>query len=467
VVVFSAADYFVFGLFILVVLALGFSAKLKRNTSVELVAAGRRLTLPLFVATLVTTWYGGVLGTGEFWRDYGLATLTVNGLPYWSFGLLFAFVMASKIRGAEQISLPERIGRCYGRHVGILAAVLVMLLATPASYLLMLGTLINMTTGLALAPAIVVGGVIGTLFLYRGGLLADARSNTISFLMMYAAFIVILIIAIGKYGAPSQIIANLPTEQRTWDAGNGIIWVLSWFLVGSWTFVDPGFHQRVAAVGSPRKAFVGVLIAVGLWVIFDSMTTFTAMYGSHALPGGSSLGINLFPTFGNAMLPAGVKGMFFAGMFGAVLAATVGYTFVSGSTIGRDLFGRLRPDATEAQLALYTRVGIAIATLLGIGLAAGAQSVVTLWFDIPGIVIPGLVVPVVGAYATRRRPSTAVALSCLIAGSGSALTWYLWGKFGTLPPGWASVTPILIGSACALLIWGIALAISDKGAIDE
>ena len=27
--------------------------------------AGRRLTLPAFVATLVTTWYGGILGVGE------------------------------------------------------------------------------------------------------------------------------------------------------------------------------------------------------------------------------------------------------------------------------------------------------------------------------------------------------------------------------------------------------------------
>ena len=32
---------------------------------VDYLLAGRRVTLPAFVATLVTTWYGGILGIGE------------------------------------------------------------------------------------------------------------------------------------------------------------------------------------------------------------------------------------------------------------------------------------------------------------------------------------------------------------------------------------------------------------------
>ena len=35
--------------------------------------AGRRVTLPAFVATLVATWYGGILGVGEYSYRFGIS----------------------------------------------------------------------------------------------------------------------------------------------------------------------------------------------------------------------------------------------------------------------------------------------------------------------------------------------------------------------------------------------------------
>ncbi len=34
--------------------------------AMDYIVAGRRLTLPAFTASLVTTWYGGILGVGEY-----------------------------------------------------------------------------------------------------------------------------------------------------------------------------------------------------------------------------------------------------------------------------------------------------------------------------------------------------------------------------------------------------------------
>jgi len=470
----SPADYAVIAAFFLCVLALGFSAKLKDDTSIEMVAAGRRLSPWLFLVTLVTTWYGGVLATGEFYAgrveggrlvdSYGLATLTVNGLPYWIAGLLFAFYLARRVRSEEQISLPERMERVYGRKCALLAALLVMALATPASYQYMLGTLLGQMTGLQLLPALLIGGVAGTLFLYKGGLLADARSNIISFVMMYAAFIVILVISVGKYGSPAQVIPNLPAADRTWDAGNGIVLVLSWMIVGSWTFVDPGFHQRVASVSTARAAAWGVLLAVGLWVVFDSLTTLTAMYGTmHFRDVAGSLpvsvgGTNLFPAFGDSLLPPVLKGMFFAGMLGAILAATVGYTFVSGTTLGRDFIGRLKRNVTEHDLNKYTRIGIAVASVGGILLAWQVKSVVSLWYSISSIMIPGLLIPVLGAYVMKRPPRAAVAFACMLAGSLAAGAWTKWPE-NPLSANVPGLTPIIVGLAASIIVWGIGSAI--------
>ena len=441
-----------------------------------MVAAGRALTMPLFVATLITTWYGGVLGTPEFYNDfgYGLATLTVNGLPYWIAGVLFAIFLAKRIRTEEQISIPERIERCYGRTAGLLSAVLVMLLATPASYMLMLGTLLVTVFQLPLWVGIAVGGIACTMFLYRGGLMADARSNTISFVMMYVAFIMILALSISKYGSPFEAISNLPAAERTWDAGKGIFVVVSWMFVGAWTFVDPGFHQRVAAVNDEKSAQRGVFLAVVFWLVFDTLTTLTAMYGTIALRGSdpSLMGNMLFPIFGDRVLPAGMKGVFFAGMFGAIIAATVGYTFVSGTTISRDFFAKLKGEANEHALTNYTRIGIAFAAVLGIILAASVRSVVDLWYKVPSVIIPALLVPVVGAYAFKRPPSTTVALLCLTIPPAAAAIWMaiasravvwenaLFGSINESEP--AILTPIIVGILVAMAIWGIGSVLERK-----
>ena len=53
----------------------------------DYLVAGRRLTLPAFVATLVATWYGGILGIGEYTWRYGvsnwLATASSRCTPWW------------------------------------------------------------------------------------------------------------------------------------------------------------------------------------------------------------------------------------------------------------------------------------------------------------------------------------------------------------------------------------------------
>ena len=57
-------DIIVFSIYIILLLILGWKAKTKNPTQEEYLLSNRSLTLPALVATLVTTWYGGILGIG-------------------------------------------------------------------------------------------------------------------------------------------------------------------------------------------------------------------------------------------------------------------------------------------------------------------------------------------------------------------------------------------------------------------
>ncbi|MCH7620220.1 MAG: hypothetical protein IH880_10720, partial [Candidatus Marinimicrobia bacterium] len=81
-ITFSGIDLILIFLYFSTVVFMGFRAGRKKNNDPEnFLLAGRRLTVPGFVATLVVTFYGGILGIGEFSYQHGLSTWIVLGFP--------------------------------------------------------------------------------------------------------------------------------------------------------------------------------------------------------------------------------------------------------------------------------------------------------------------------------------------------------------------------------------------------
>lgn len=424
----SVLDGVVVGLFLCAILALGFSARLRDNSILQYLAAGRALSLPAFVATLVCTWYGGILGVGESVEYYGVGTWLLFGLPYYIFAALYAFGFAERVRGAEQISIPERLAVRWGRSAGLVSAGLIFLLAVPAAHVLMLGILLNSFTGIEQHWAVVLATLGGTLFLYRGGLLADVRSSMLAFAMMYLGFAVIVGYCLIHF-PPVQTFHRLDPALTDWTGGKGPVTVIGCMLLGAWTMVDPGFHQRVASARNPPTGRSGVFVSIGFWFLFDVLSLTAGLYGM-ALLHPAPEGLKLFPTLGEAVLPPGLKAIFVCGMLGTILCAMVGYTFVSGSTLGRDLVARCRPAASDAQVKLWTRGGLFVACIVAIVLANYVDSVVDLWYQWGGAVEGALLLPVTAAYVPRfklnARPAWVVA--SMAAAFLVSFGWLVYGK---------------------------------------
>ena len=125
--------------YIILLLYFGFRffRRAEDDSSEEYLLANRSLSLPAFVATLVTTWYGGILGVGEFTYLYGLSSWVVFGLPYYFFAFLFAIILSKRIRASGQTTIPDIFYTFYGRKNGILASLFLLFMTSPAPYILM------------------------------------------------------------------------------------------------------------------------------------------------------------------------------------------------------------------------------------------------------------------------------------------------------------------------------------------
>lgn len=449
-------------IFVLAILALGFSPRLRDNSILQFLAAGRALSLGPFVATLVCTWYGGILGIGESVRYFGWGTWLLLGWPYYVFGIIYALMFARRVREAPQLSLPERLNDRFGRGAAITGAALLFLLAVPAAHVLMIAVLVQMLTGWSLPVSAVVATLVGTIFLYRGGLLADVRIAMLAFVAMYTGFAVMLINCLVRYPGVISSDHIEPPELLQFSGGQSWVPIIGFFILGAWTLVDPGFHQRTSAASSTTTSQRGVLVCVACWVVFDLLSIGTGMYALALIQPPTENPLMTFPALGEIVLPPGLKALFLCGILGTIVTAMVGYSLVSGATVGRDLIGRLAAIPDERMTTL-TRVGIGLSTIIAIALAVSIGSVVNLWYQWGGCVIGALLIPVCVAYLRPgggRLSSGAITLAMLVS-FATSFGWLIYGKRygnpdlmvevpGTGPISVGTLVPSLVVSAICL-----------------
>lgn len=423
---FSSLDLWLILGYFAAVMGAGFAWLRRGKTAEDYFLAGRTLTLPAFVATLVATWYGGILGVGEFAYNSGLSVWLVFGTPYYVWAGLFALFLAPRIRQAELYTIPDKIHEAYGKTAALLAALFVYGLTTPAPYVLMLGTLLQLIFGWPLLPALLAGIVLSTIYVYVGGFRADVRVNIVQFILMFAGFAVILPYAFRSLGGLDFLKAHLPAEHLSWHGGNSLQYIIAWFFIALWTLVDPGFHQRCYAARTPQTAQRGLFVSILFWLIFDAMTCTAGLYARAALPDIEPM--MAYPLLAEHLLPAGVKGLFFVGMLATVMSTLVSYLFLCGVTFTRDFIWRWEGGDPNARIGLRTALGLALTTFIALGLALLIPSVVKLWYDVGTAFIPGLLLPLLSAYwpPLRVRPQAIVWI--MLAAWLTSLGWLLWGQ---------------------------------------
>lgn len=423
---FSIYDYAVIIIYFAVSIIIGLRVKSTDKTNEGYLVASRRITLPAFVATLVSTFYGGILGVGEFTYNYGFSSWIMNALPYYFFITIFAFFLAKKIRKSSLYTIPDKLQLIYGKKVSITGAFLVFLLVTPAPYLLMLGIIVQVITGWSIQVSIFICLLLSIVYLFKGGLKADVNVNIFEFIMMYIGFAVILPFCFMKIGSFSVLADKLPPEHLTITGGNSLSYILVWFLIGSWSLVDPTFHQRCYAADTQATAKKGVLISLLFWFIFDFLTITVGLYAKVFLPDLKEPPM-AYPVLADSILPIIVKGVFFTGMIATVMSTLHSYIFVSATTFGNDIISRIK-NKTDV-LNKYSKMGIIVTGIISVIISLYFPSVVQIWYLIGTLCIPPLLISIVTSYFEKLQVKSFYIFYSMLASFIISLTSFLVGHF--------------------------------------
>lgn len=442
---FSFVDILIILAFFASVLFIGFYTGRKTVSDAnDYLLSGRKLSLFLFVAVNVSTWYGGILGIEEFTYRYGLVSWFTQGFPYYVFAFLFALFFAKKIREASLFTIPDKLTEVYGKNVGLVSAVIVFVLVSPAPYLLMTGNLLSLIFKIDLIPALFISLLLSITYLIKGGFRSNVYVDVFQFFVMFAGFILILIFSGVKYGTLDFLSSSVPENHLKVTGGMSPTFLIVWFLIALWTFADPGFHQRCYAAKSGNIAKWGIIISIFFWALFDFLTTTTGLFAKGVLPELENP-VLAFPLFAEQVLPEGIKGIFYAALFATILSTQISFLFLSGTTIGRDFIYIITKDDTESNLKIYTVVGLIISGVIAILLAYFIPSVIEIWYTIGSLFIPGIILPVVSAYYPKLRVDKKYILAEMITAFIASTVWYFFrsefSNIGVL----SELEPMLVG----------------------
>lgn len=429
-VLLSTNDYLIIIAYFVIILVIGFRTKASDSSVKDYIVGGRLLTLPAFVATLVSSFYGGVLGIGEFTFSYGISGWLLYAFPFYVFITFFAFFLADKIRKSHLYTIPDKLFRVYGKKVSIIGGILIFFLATPAPFLFMLGILIRIVFGFNLIYAMIFALIMSIAYLFKGGFNADVRVNIFEFILMFVGFGIILPFCFNLLGGFDYLSSRLPEQFLSLTGGINIQLFFVWFFIGSWVLIDPVFHQRCYAVRNKKTPKRGILISLVFWMIFDFLTTTAGLYAKafvdiNSIPGA----LYSYPALADKILPPIAKGVFFVGMIATIMSSLHSYMFVSATTFSKDIISRIK-DKTD-EISSYNRLGMIVSALFSLLLAYLIPSVVEIWYTIGTMIIPALLISVLSAYFEKFQVHSKYILMAMISSFSVSLISFIIGNINS------------------------------------
>ena len=439
-----------------------FRIKKGKSSQNDYILYGRKLSLPGFIATLVSTWYGAILGIGENTYMFGIQTWFIFAFPYYVFAGLYAVWLSEKIWKTNLLSIPDIFRKNYGPQIGIISACLIFVLSSPAPYILSLGVLLKFFFNIDILICLVIASVFSTVYVWNGGLSAIVKTDYFQLLLMFIGFILLVTYSWIESVSPIELYRSIPNSHTDPMGGQSIQYISVWFFIAIWTVIDPSFFQRCSAVNSPINAKKGLLLSIIFWFVFDILTITAGLYAYIFIAPENPL--MTYPLLALKVLPTGILGIFIISLFAIIMSTIDSLSFVNAITFGRDIVWRFRKkDAKKNPVYLIKRSLIAVA-ILSITLSILVPSVVMLFYTLGSIIIPGLILPFINALTKNNKGiNNYFSALWLILPVSASFFWFLVEKFsvGILP----DIEPFYPGMLISIFFYLILMFIPKNNKI--
>lgn len=374
--------------------------------------------------------------------------------------LLIALLLVKPLREKLVVTVTGIIGDRFGRAAKAISSIITGLtfpmysVATTIAF----ASALHMVTGLTLPMSIAVTAAVLLAFLSSGGMHSVAFSQTMNVIMitlMFAVGVWALAVSPGLGGIADFRAAS----PAMFDLSNaGVSLIAAWFgtFIINVPLAQAAFQMSMSA-SSPENGQKGLYRAAVLGIPLILLGVFIGIAAAALVPD-AALPLVAIPEYIVGVLPAWAAGLFFVGLWACALGWAGPCQFSGATSLGRDLGSAINPRATQAQLVRYTRWALVGLTVVMVVFAL-LRSEQSAWWNVMAWTLRNgaTFAPVLAAFFWPLATRSA-ALTALLAGFGSGLTWYTLSGFDPsafflgVHPVWIGMIANLVGLTAVTLV---------------
>ncbi len=408
----SYIDYIIIGILLLLPIVIGLFVIKYIRTFEDFFVGGGRLTLPLFVCTLVSTYYelDVTFGTTEVAFYDGVVAWFWFSRPYYLAILLTIFIVGKKLSGYKNlISLGDYVEYKYGKPTRMIVAVGTFFYSLPISNIIALIILFNML-GLTVTTSLIIILGITAIYTSLGGFLADVLTDTVQFWIMCTSIVITLFFALNNIGGVETMKNELPKHYFLHKGSYSTGMLLVFSLTSLTVFTEPVFYQRMLAVKDWKMIRNAFLIGLIFWISYDWCVTMLGMlaktYVQKGIISSDYSGSEAFVYLCISTLPIGLKGLFISGIFAASMSSIDSYSTIASSCFSYEIVNNIgKNKLTDKQLIFATRIGIVLIIVLSGCLALYFKLIAHAWIVMASVYGSITFVPTFFSYFIKNIPN--------------------------------------------------------------
>jgi solute:Na+ symporter, SSS family len=417
----QTVDYVVIGLYLLLMLGIGFYAmRFNRGVS-DYFRGGNRVHwlasgLSSFMSGFSAWTFTGAAGLAYQHGVVAILLYVGNACTF----LLGYWIFAARWRRARISTVMEYLKDRYDERTRQTFAwsTIVFQLFIGASMLYGLALFVAPACGLPLAGTVVVCGAVILAYCVIGGLWAVVITDFVQAAILLPFTVIMAVGALRMTGGLPGLRAALPPEMTSLSLGAEYGWayVFTWTVMTSVGYNTAAMAQRYFSVEDERAARKVAFLCFALF-LFGSAIWFLPPMAMRVLhpdlravwPGLSNPHESSYALAALSLLPTGLVGIMLAAMLSATMSSVSGLLNVHAGIITRDIFPTLFPRhaARSESLALSwaATLGVGmIITAVATAMARGGLSVFTVMVQFNTLMSLSYGPPALLGLVVRRTP---------------------------------------------------------------
>ena len=264
--------------------------KLKIKNADDYMVAGRRMGVFMVAFSLSANNIGGGSTTGlagKAFTSWGMSAVWYVLAA--SIAMIPLAYFAPKIRKTMAVTIPEVVGRRFGKFSSGFSAVLniLALFCLTSSQIAASGSVVSVLTGIDTRICLLIAGLVVILYTTFGGMIADQISDLVQFIIILVGLAIATPFVIKGCGGWSTIASKLPGDQLSFTK-IGWVAIIGYIFNYFCTFLSgPEMISRFESAKDEKTAQRASLVSA---VLMAAMAIFPTLLGLAALSVSDTLG---------------------------------------------------------------------------------------------------------------------------------------------------------------------------------